>query len=366
MLSVNTNAPSLQALESLNQGADQLAQTENRVSTGLAVAAPKDDGATWAIAQNIRAEISGWQAVSDSLSRGQSITDVASTGAATISDLLNQLKAKALAYSDPSLDPASQAAIKDDMSSIINQINQTANGASFDGENLLIGDGTNLNPPPMYPAPAGDQHVDWFPSQTRGPGTYSFTFNAPPGSYYGFDVQAPGTANLEFTSLNQSGPTLTAHANGNSTALGAWCPLNAQLVSATFTPDTAPPPVQILSDPNGGKITLTQYDLTSSGLSLNNLDFTDPTTMISTINAAITTANSAAGQIGSQQTSLVTTQTQAQNTQDVLTTGVGNLVDANMAKESASLLAEQTKQQLATQALGIANATPQLLLKLFK
>jgi flagellin len=365
LLSVNTNQPALQALESLNQGADQLAQTENRTSTGLAVATPKDDGATWAIAQNIRSQISGWQAVSQSLSRGQSITDVAATGAATISDLLNQLKVQAVAYSDTSLDAASQAAIKADMSSIVNQINQTANGASFDGENLLTGGAINLNPPPMYPAPAGDQHVDWTPTQTLGAGTYNFTFDAPAGSYYGFDVQAPGTANLEFTSHSQSGPTLTAHADGQATTMGAWCPLNAQLVSATFTPD-ATPPIQILSDPSGGQITLSQYDLTATGLSLNNLDFSAPTTMISTINTAIETANSAAGQIGSQQNSLTTTQTQAQNTQDVLTTGVGNLVDANMAKESASLLAEQTKQQLATQALGIANAAPQLLLQLFR
>jgi flagellin len=52
--------------------------------------------------------------------------------------------------------------------------------------------------------------------------------------------------------------------------------------------------------------------------------------------------------------------------QDTLTTGVGNLVDANMARESANLQALQTKQQLGIQALSIANQAPQLILSLFK
>ena len=52
--------------------------------------------------------------------------------------------------------------------------------------------------------------------------------------------------------------------------------------------------------------------------------------------------------------------------QDALTTGVGNLVDADVAKESANLTALQTKQQLGVQALSIANSAPQIILSLFK
>jgi flagellin len=45
---------------------------------------------------------------------------------------------------------------------------------------------------------------------------------------------------------------------------------------------------------------------------------------------------------------------------------VGNLVDADLAKESAKLQSLQTKQQLGVQALSIANQTPQSILSLFK
>lgn len=51
---------------------------------------------------------------------------------------------------------------------------------------------------------------------------------------------------------------------------------------------------------------------------------------------------------------------------DSLNSGLGSLVDANLAKESAQLQALQIRQQLGTQALSLANQAPQTLLSLFK
>jgi len=56
----------------------------------------------------------------------------------------------------------------------------------------------------------------------------------------------------------------------------------------------------------------------------------------------------------------------AQKLSDTLTTGLGNLVDADMAKESALLTSLQTKQQLGVQALSIANSAPSTILSLFR
>ncbi|WP_442857016.1 flagellin [Caulobacter sp. Root487D2Y] len=52
--------------------------------------------------------------------------------------------------------------------------------------------------------------------------------------------------------------------------------------------------------------------------------------------------------------------------QDSLDAGVGNLVDADLAKESAKLQSLQTKQQLGVQALSIANQSTQSVLSLFR
>ena len=51
---------------------------------------------------------------------------------------------------------------------------------------------------------------------------------------------------------------------------------------------------------------------------------------------------------------------------DSLNSGLGSLIDADLAKESAQLTALQIRQQLGTQALSMANQAPQTLLSLFK
>src|SRR5512135_2244760 len=77
MTSVNTNVGAMVALQNLNATATALQTTQNIISTGLKVASAKDDGATWAIAQNQRATSTSLNAVKDSLNRASSVTDVA-------------------------------------------------------------------------------------------------------------------------------------------------------------------------------------------------------------------------------------------------------------------------------------------------
>src|SRR5207247_2243398 len=95
--SVNTNVGAMVALQNLNSTNTQLMTTQNRINTGLKVASAKDNGAIWAIAQNQRATSSSLNSVKDSLQRGQSTVDVAMSAGATVSDLLSQMKEKALA-----------------------------------------------------------------------------------------------------------------------------------------------------------------------------------------------------------------------------------------------------------------------------
>lgn len=70
--------------------------------------------------------------------------------------------------------------------------------------------------------------------------------------------------------------------------------------------------------------------------------------------------------LGTQSKSLERMATFTGKMQDALEAGVGNLVDADLAKESARLTALQTKQQLGVQALSIANQSSSMLLGLFR
>jgi flagellin len=88
--------------------------------------------------------------------------------------------------------------------------------------------------------------------------------------------------------------------------------------------------------------------------------------MITTINTAITGVSSKLSKLGTGSKSLASHLAFINKLQDTLDAGVGNLVDADLAKESARLQALQTKQQLGIQALSIANQSSSSLLSLFR
>jgi len=90
------------------------------------------------------------------------------------------------------------------------------------------------------------------------------------------------------------------------------------------------------------------------------------TTVLARIDASLANVNSALGDIGAQAKQIENHSTFVNKLNDVLTAGVGNLVDADLAKESASLQALQVQQQLGAQALSIANNAPQIILSLFR
>ncbi len=119
-------------------------------------------------------------------------------------------------------------------------------------------------------------------------------------------------------------------------------------------------------------ITLTLQNLSLGG-TINTLTPTDdiltPTNadaVLQRLDASMTAVNQAVGNIGTQAKQVDAHNSFVSKLNDVLETGVGNLVDADLAKESARLQALQVKQQLGAQALSIANGAPQIILSLFK
>ena len=274
-ISVQTNASAIIALQNLNKTSDQLQGAQNIVSTGLLINTAKDNASVWSIAQGQRADVGALTAVQSSLNRASSIADVAQTAGASISDLLNQIKQKVVAAQDPSLDAASRDAYNTDFQSVLRQVSDVVNNASFDGANIL--DGSLA-------------------------GNISFLANADATSF------------LTLTNQDMS--------------LG------------------------------GSIITI------SSAASIFTL--TAANTVLNEINDSIKKVNAALGDIGAQATEIQNHTTFVAKLSDVLNQGIGNLVDADMAKESAQLQALQAQQQLGVEALSIANSAPQIVLSLFK
>ena len=87
---------------------------------------------------------------------------------------------------------------------------------------------------------------------------------------------------------------------------------------------------------------------------------------VADVESAITAFTGTLADLGTKSKSLDRQLTFTAKMQDALETGVGNLVDADLAKESARLTALQTKQQLGVQALSIANQSSSIVLSLFR
>ena len=128
--------------------------------------------------------------------------------------------------------------------------------------------------------------------------------------------------------------------------------------------------LNVISDTAGGTLTVRVQDLEGtvySQLNIQNLtNVSAASAALTQITAVINTVSVALGQLGSDAHSLEFQDSFLVSILDATEEGLGSIVDADLAKESAKLQALQVKQQLAVQSLSIANAAPQILLGLFQ
>lgn len=275
--SVNTNAGAMAALQSLTATNKKMDTTQSRINTGLAVSSTKNDSAKYTIAQTLRGDLGGLNAVTSSLNNAKSVTDTAIAGAEQISDILNQMKSKAYEAADAGLDADSRTAIDKDFTALKAQMKTIIESSEFNNTNLL--DAT-------------------------------FTGTKTVAALQSLKV-ATGTDTLDVA--NQG--------------------LNASV-----------------------------HDAITTGIAAQ----ADAETMVGTLDGIIKVVNTSLSDLGAASRKIDGQLSFTSKLSDVVTAGIGNLVDADLAKESANLQALQVQQQLGVQALSIANQAPQTILSLFR
>lgn len=131
--------------------------------------------------------------------------------------------------------------------------------------------------------------------------------------------------------------------------------------------------IQFLANADASSsVTLSGQNLTlgesiiSVSLSDSLLTVTGASTALTNLDASIINLNAALGGLGAQAKQIEAHNGFVSRLVDTLESGIGNLVDADLAKESARLQALQVQQQLGAQALSIANQAPQVILSLFR
>ncbi|MAT36065.1 MAG: flagellin [Ponticaulis sp.] len=274
MASVNTNYGAMVALQQLNSTNSQLESTQTRINTGMKVASAKDNGAIYAIAQGMRSDVAGYGVVSESLDRASSTVDVAIAAGEAVSDLLIDMKEKALSAADASLTSTQRSAFNEDFKALRDQIGTIVSNAEFNGVNLINGTTNSID--------------------------------------------------------------AIASADGSSviTVLDEALSLGGSIITLAAT-----------------------ASLSSAGVA---------SAAVGTIETSLNNLNQALARLGTSSKSLSVHADFVTKLSDVTEKGIGNLVDADLAKESAKLQALQTKQQLGVQALSIANQASGIALSFFR
>ncbi len=377
MFSVNTNAGAFAALQNLNTTGRALDTTQSRINTGLKVSSARDDSAAYAIAQTMRGDVAGFKAVASSLDRAQSELDISLAAGEAISDLLVEMKQKAVSAKDSGLDDASRVSLNDDYQQLLSQIDTIANSASFNGRNLLTG-GTLSTITDSTGSEAGIITASVTQLTTASLGL-SGTSVSTAGSGAANTVVPSGSGN-PWSSGDTLG-ALNSYMSTNFSAIYNGPAYNQSTGDFTNVGDAGTVGVQIQSDfgvtlgilaSSGNFLHLSAGTLYTQGSGASASFTTDATSdgladaAVTAVESAITTVNDALSELGSTANRLAIQQQFTGRLSDGVEVGIGNLVDADMAKESAQLQSLQTKQQLGLQALGIANQAPQTVLSLFR
>ncbi|ONG58858.1 hypothetical protein BKE38_01760 [Pseudoroseomonas deserti] len=308
--SVITNSGAKVALQSLNKINNQLDTTQKKVSTGFKVADAKDDGAAYAVAQKVRADVTGLNAANDQLggvnglltSTLKAIDTVSSKLSTDVSTVLTKL-------SDANLDDETRTQYTEQFKSLVTQMNTTLQDANYNGTRLLSSTATN---------------------------------DLTGAAYTG--------GSMEVT-RNEKGQSYTVNSSGTTADQMSFTDDIATDISG-ITTVSADDAKQLLQgvDNTGAAVT----SVTVGGVALKT--FTSLTSDV----------NSAQNQLGNDSKFVGSQMTYNSSRIDAMEEGLGSLVDADLAKESARLTALQTQQQLATTALSTANSAPQVLLSLFR
>jgi flagellin len=328
MASIMTNASALTALQSLNATNKSLETTQSRISTGYRVADASDNAAYWSIATTMRSDNAALSTVQDSLGLGASKVDTAYTGMNKAIDTVNQIKTKLVAASGST--DADKAKYQIEIKALQDQLKAYADAATFSGTNMLsvttdaaATTATDVKVVSAFNRTAtGAASISTIDISVEGIKLYEAGANV--GVNKGILDSNRTSAGVEGTA---SAPTLGAVAAGTDT----YTVSTMQLTNGTL----------FASDTQIGA-------------------------MLGVVESALKDMTTAATNLGAAKSRIDLQKTFTTSLMDSIDRGVGQLVDADMNKESTRLQALQVQQQLGIQALSIANGNSQSILSLFR
>ncbi|MBL9050997.1 MAG: flagellin [Tabrizicola sp.] len=402
MSSILTNTSAMVALQTMKGINANLNKTQADISTGKSVATAKDNAAVWAISKVMESDVQGFKGISDSLSVGSATLTVARNASESVTKLLTEMKGKIVAAQAENVD---RSKIQTDIVALRSQVESVVGAAQFNGLNLVDGSQTSINVLSSLDRSASGvassniqvtaQNLST-DAGTALSGTSLGTLSgatiagAATGTLGSFGIQG-GAGALASNASGANPATLTSLIEGDAIELKVGSTVGRYVVKEGDTNTELAEGLRnaltqgglngsdftlsatggVLSITNNTNVT-TAVSVTAArgegGLAgLGTIDVTsDPAAALTDIEGLLQTSINAAASFGSAQKRIDIQSEFVGNLTDSLKTGIGAMVDTDMEEASARLQALQVQQQLATQALSIANQQPQGLLSLFR
>ncbi len=391
MASILTNASAMSALQTLRNISSNLETTQGRVSTGLRVGTASDNAAYWSIATTMRSDNGALSAVSEAMGLGAAKVDTAYAGLESSIDVMQEIKNKLVTAQESSAD---KSKIQEEITQLQDQLKSIADSASFSGENWLKAAVSSES------TTAGNlATLETVTKQVVGSFTRDSNGNVKVQS---IDVDLDSTNVLFDTSGNKMGILDKDALQADVAKVGDsyYAAVDSDVVDDTYSEGAnglwsdgtnfyvkADENKWVATDSTGavtGAALTTIAAVFADGTSVSEFDISDMDAlktalgdatltdadaidlMISHVDAQLEAATSAAADMGSVSMRLDLQEDFVSKLSDSIERGVGRLVDADMNEESTRLSALQTQQQLAIQALSIANSDSQNILSLFR
>lgn len=402
MSSILTNNSAMVALQTMKGINMNLNKTQADISTGKSVASAKDNAAVWAISKVMESDVEGFKGISDSLSVGNATLTVARNASESVTKLLTEMKGKIVAAQAENVD---RSKLQTDITQLTKQIESVVGAAQFNGLNLVDGSQTSINVLSSLDRSATgvDSSSIQVTAQNLSTSAGSVLSGTALGTASGTSIAGGATGTLGTFVFQDGTEALASNAfgadplvateliEGDAIELTVGSTTGRYVVKEGDTNDELAAGLRnalTQGGLNGADFTLS---VTAGVLSVENntntaVDFTvaatrgegglaalgtidvtaDPAAALEAIEGLLQTSINAASEFGSSQKRIDIQSEFVGKLTDSLKTGIGAMVDTDMEEASARLQALQVQQQLATQALSIANQQPQGLLSLFR
>ncbi|WP_321807128.1 flagellin [Burkholderia sp. BCC1993] len=139
MLGINSNINSLVAQQNLTGSQSALSQAITRLSSGKRINSAADDAAGLAIATGMQTQINGLNQGVSNANDGVSMVQTATSGLSQITSSLQRIRTLAVQASNGGLSADNRAALQQEVSQQIAEVNRIASQTQYNGKNVLDG-----------------------------------------------------------------------------------------------------------------------------------------------------------------------------------------------------------------------------------